>query len=182
MIIRGNTVGTTVPRPDYAQTDESKSDFIRNKPDAAIVKAQKTAEAASSLAAGALARSGGTMTGTLDMGGMKLTGLPQPEVAGEAVPMGYLESYVNLKHMDAMVTLTAAGWSEAAPYTQSVAVEGLLASDRPHYGVCYSESWEAEKEAFALVDKLEACNGMAVFTCYEDRPGCDLTIQMEVNR
>ena len=96
--------------------------------------------------------------------------------------MGYLESYVNLKHMDAMVTLTAAGWSDTAPYTQSVAVEGLLASDRPHYGVCYSESWEAEKEAFALVDKLEACNGMAEFTCYEDRPGCDLTIQMEVNR
>ena len=182
MIIRGNTVGTTVPRPDYAQTDESKSDFIRNKPDAAIAKAQKTAEAASSLAAGALARSGGTMTGSLDMGGMKLTGLPQPEAAGEAVSMGYLESYVNLRHMTAVVTLTSAGWSDTAPYTQTVAVEGILASDCPHYGVIYSQNWEAEKEAFACVDKLETGDGTVTFTCYEDLPECDLTLQMEVNR
>ena len=30
--IRGNTVGTTMPRPDMAQTDPNKADYVRNKP------------------------------------------------------------------------------------------------------------------------------------------------------
>ncbi len=30
--IRGNTVGTTMPRPDWNQDDPSKADYIRNKP------------------------------------------------------------------------------------------------------------------------------------------------------
>ena len=32
MKIRGNTVGTTMPRADFAQTDPTKADFIKNKP------------------------------------------------------------------------------------------------------------------------------------------------------
>lgn len=31
--IRGNTVGTTTPRPDWEQTDPTKADYILNKPD-----------------------------------------------------------------------------------------------------------------------------------------------------
>lgn len=31
--IRGNTVGTTMPRPDWNQTDPTKADYIRNKPE-----------------------------------------------------------------------------------------------------------------------------------------------------
>ena len=31
--IRGNTVGTTMPRPDWNQADPSKADYIQNKPD-----------------------------------------------------------------------------------------------------------------------------------------------------
>lgn len=31
--IRGNTVGTTMPRPDWNQTDPTKADYIKNKPD-----------------------------------------------------------------------------------------------------------------------------------------------------
>lgn len=31
--IRGNTVGTTMPRPDWNQTDPTQSDYIKNKPD-----------------------------------------------------------------------------------------------------------------------------------------------------
>ena len=33
MKIRGNTVGTTMPRPDWNQTDPKKADYIANKPD-----------------------------------------------------------------------------------------------------------------------------------------------------
>ena len=37
MIIRGNTVGTTMPRADFAQTDPTKADFIKNKPAVFVV-------------------------------------------------------------------------------------------------------------------------------------------------
>lgn len=33
MKIRGSTVGTTMPRPDWNQTDPKKADYIFNKPD-----------------------------------------------------------------------------------------------------------------------------------------------------
>jgi hypothetical protein len=32
MKVIGNTVGTTMKRPDFNQTDEKKSDFIKNNP------------------------------------------------------------------------------------------------------------------------------------------------------
>lgn len=32
MKIKGNTVGTTMPRADWSQTDETKADYIKNKP------------------------------------------------------------------------------------------------------------------------------------------------------
>jgi DNA mismatch repair ATPase MutL len=92
------------------------------------------------------------------------------------------KNYTDSKHMTAEVTLPASGWSSAAPYTQTVAVEGILATDRPHYGVVYSHNWETEKEAFSAVDELDTSDGSVTFTCYEEKPGADLTIQMEVNR
>ena len=37
MKIRGNTVGTTMPRADFAQNDPKKADYIKNKPAPFIV-------------------------------------------------------------------------------------------------------------------------------------------------
>ena len=81
-----------------------------------------------------------------------------------------------------MKTLTASGWSDTAPYTQTVAAEGILATDRPHYGVVYTDDYAAEKEAFALIDDLETTAGSVTFTCFEEKPQVDLNIQLEVNR
>ena len=50
MTIWGNPFSTHVTRPDYAQTDETLADYIRNKPDAAIQKAQTTADNAKTAA------------------------------------------------------------------------------------------------------------------------------------
>lgn len=33
MKIRGNTVGTSNPRPDYKQDDSARADYIKNKPE-----------------------------------------------------------------------------------------------------------------------------------------------------
>lgn len=37
MKIKGNTVGTTMPRADFAQTDPKKADYIKNKPPVIVV-------------------------------------------------------------------------------------------------------------------------------------------------
>ena len=37
MKIRGNTVGTTTPRPDWDQANPNRADYILNKPDVPVV-------------------------------------------------------------------------------------------------------------------------------------------------
>lgn len=111
------------------------------------------------------------------------------------------KDYADSLHQPFTVSLPVTGWSETAPYTQTVTVEGILETDRPHWGLVYSsdvpttqeegegEEGEtlhdhniAEKEAYAMVDRLTTADGTVTFTCLEDKPEVDLTIQMEVNR
>lgn len=85
----------------------------------------------------------------------------------------------------ATVVLPVNGWTDAAPYTQTVQVAGILETDQPHYGVIYSADTAtalAEKEAFAMVDDLDTAAGSVTFTCFESVPAVNLTIQLEVNR
>ena len=58
MIIKGNTVGTPMPRADYAETDPRKASFIKNKPDADIKLAKDTAAVAKTTADEAKATAG----------------------------------------------------------------------------------------------------------------------------
>lgn len=173
MIIRGNTVGTTVLGADYAETNETHASFIRNKPDAAIGKAQQTADTAKAIAQAALPKAGGTMTGPLEV----------PEPVSDNHPA--TKVYVDSKRKTCTLVLSADGWEGEGPYTQSVEVEGMLQSDQPHYGVVYSDNQEtrlAEKEAFSLVDDLDTADGSVTFTCFEDKPEVSLSIQVEVMR
>lgn len=129
-----------------------------------------------------LPKSGGTMTGSIAMSGNKVTGLGTPTDAGD----GASKAYVDDKHFLTTVALPAASWAGGvAPYTQTVAVEGILETDTPHYGVVYSgtdEEKAAQKEGFALVDDLDTADGSVTFVCFEEAPWVDLTVQLEVNR
>lgn len=128
-------------------------------------------------------RKGLTMQGDIDMNGQMLTGLKEPEADNDAATKQYAESYAHSLHKLFSLDLSAGGWTEAAPYTQTIPVEGILVTDVPHYGVVYSaENALAEKEAFAMVDDLDTADGSVTFTCFEDKPAVNLTIQMEVNR
>ena len=129
-----------------------------------------------------LPKSGGTMTGPISMGGNKVTGLGDPEAAGDGASKGYVDG----KHLLVTVALPAGGWSgDAAPYTQTVSVPGMLETDTPHYGVVYSGTAEEkglQKECFALVDDLDTAVGSVTVYCFDGKPDVDLNIQLEVNR
>lgn len=96
------------------------------------------------------------------------------------------KGYVDEKRKEFTTTLTANNWTgNTAPYTQRIGIEGILSTDRPHYGAVYDDNHDiryAQKEAFALVDDLDTENGVVIFTCFEDKPSVNITIQMEVNR
>ena len=174
MIIRGNTVGTTVPQPDYAEQDAASACYIRNKPDAAIARAQSTADTAKQTAEAALPRTGGDITGAVTV--------PEPRQNSHPATKNYVDTLISGTHMTASVTLPATGWSASAPYTRTVALSGILATDRPHFGIVYTDNHEAEKEAFALVDRLDTADGSLTFTCFSEKPEVSMTIQLEVNR
>lgn len=177
--IIGDVATTTVPRPDYNQTDPEKGDFIKNKPTELIESIRKTANAA-------MPKAGGKFTGEVDMNENKIVNVPAPEKDTDAVNKKFVTDQIDNTHLSKTVTATVAGWTgDSAPYTQTIAVEGVMETDNPHYCVVYSEdadTRQAEKEAFSLVDELETADGSITFTCFEDKPEVDLNIQLEVNR
>ena len=109
MKIRGNTVGTTMPRTNYEQTDPTKADYLRGKEkiDESISKAQKTAD-------DALPKTGGTvtgditMTGNIAMGGKKITDVGAPADDGDAVNKKYVDDEVGKSLPKSGGTMTGA--------------------------------------------------------------------------
>ena len=75
-------------------------------------------------------------------------------------------------------------WSETAPYTQQVTIEGILATDLPHVTPAYTadETCLLEKEAWAMISAAYAENSAITFYCFEDKPVTAIPIQIEVNR
>lgn len=128
---------------------------------------------AKDLAEAALPKSGGTMTGALNV--------IAPTAADHAASKGYVDS----KHLSGTLSLTASGWTGTKPYTQTVSVSGILASDNPHYGLIRigtAEEKASQDDAFALVSELHTIPGKMVFACDEEVPGVNMTILWEVNR
>ena len=136
------------------------------------------------LSGSVLHTSGGTMTGPIAMGGNPVTGLGTPTGSGDAAS----KSYVDGKHFVVKVNLPSSGWAgDAAPYTQTVSVPGILATDTPHFGnVSFSSDDTSGKikrrDSFAMIDDLDTADGSVTFTCFEQKPPLSVTVQLEVNR
>lgn len=127
-----------------------------------------------------LPKSGGTMTGAIAMGGNKVTGLGAPEADTDAATKGYVDG----KRAAYTATLSTS-WTGSGPYTQTVAISGILASDMPHIMPAYSSDNAtaiAQKEAWSCVSKAEAAAGGIKFTCFEDKPTTAVPLQIEVMR
>jgi hypothetical protein len=96
MIIRGNTVGTTMPRTNYNQTDETKPDYLVGKEalDQKIADAKKAGTDAAIVAGKALDKAGGTMTGSINMGANAITNVKEPTNDNDAANKSYVDSKI----------------------------------------------------------------------------------------
>ena len=81
--------------------------------------------------------------------------------------------------------LLADGWSQAAPYTQTVLVEGLLGTDTPIADVALDDDPEIaanELDAYGLVGRMDAESGQLTAICYDSAPEAEFTVRLMVMR
>lgn len=83
--------------------------------------------------------------------------------------------------------LSSAGWSASAPYSQTVSVAGLLATDDPLVDVSLNgadtaQAGKARTDAWTFVGRVETGNGTLTAYCYEEKPEVDLPVIVKVVR
>lgn len=189
MKIRGNTVGTTMPRANWNQSDPKKADYVIGKDavDAAIKAAQETANSGVTAAGKAQTAANNAQTAADNAqatANYAQTTADNAQAAADAAERNAI-IYAASLHFVKQITIPKGVWTGTAPYTVTMQVNDILASDTPHYSVVYSSDAATrllEKESFAMIDDLETGKNSVTFTCFEERPEVNLTIQLEVNR
>lgn len=124
---------------------------------------------------------GGTMAGAVNMGGQALSGLAAPSGLTDAVT----KSYVDQKHVRAMVTLGADGWGDTAPYIQSVSVPAMLSSDWPRIEASFTGTVETDralKSAVDCIDYVVPANRFLKVYCLDSKPDIDIILYVEMIR
>ena len=147
---------------------------------------------------GALAASGGIVTGNilldgyLTMGvgrqivmeGNLVTGLGAPSDNADAANKGYVDTaLIGARTASVSATLTVAGWTGSAPYVQSVTITGLTDAKKAMAYPVYGSDTPANialKEACGMVSFASRSGSVLTFTCLEDKPTVDIPIAMEV--
>lgn len=91
---------------------------------------------------------------------------------------------INRMTREVELTLRASGWSASAPYTQTVAVEGLTAGDNPILvkvipAGATPEQVKAYNKAFGMIDDGDTADGQATFRCFNKKPAVDMTVGLK---
>ena len=144
-------------------------------------------------AVGALPCVGGTVQGQIDMGGQKLTGLPDPTQDSDAAGKGYVDTQATaavtaakqaVKTRFVSFLLTVGDWAGTeAPYTQFIPISNLTEDKLTRaYPVYYDDMARnlAVKEASAAVSFAKRTGGGITFTCLEEKPASDIPVTVEV--
>ena len=85
-------------------------------------------------------------------------------------------------------TLKASGWSgSAVPYTQTLTISGMQATDNPFLGPNYTstdvDTVKGQEEAFSLIGRIDSGAGNITVYIYEDsKPEVDIPILVKVVR
>lgn len=134
-----------------------------------------------------------TITGTNDPSAstLDLSGTNPVAVKGIATPTEN-DDAANKLYADTRVvrdsytiTLPSTGWTNSAPYSQTVTVNGILATDTPYIAPVYSSTSStatAEKKAWNFVSMAESFDNTVVFTCFNNKPATNLNLKIEVVR
>lgn len=80
-------------------------------------------------------------------------------------------------------TLTAGGWSDTVPYTQTVTVTGLSANGNPILDLVVSADTAtgiSENKEWAYITKAETAENTLTVKCYENKPSVDLNFIIKV--
>ena len=176
-----------MPRTNYEQTDPVKADYLKGKDvlDQKILDAHTAADDAQTAADNAQTAAENAQTAADNAQTTADNAQARAEEAEEKAKE-YAKEYADSKRMVFATTLTVNDWvGDTAPFTQTIGIEGILSTDRPHYSPVYDADQAArlaQKEAFSMVDDLDTSDGSVTFTCFEDKPAVNIPIQMEVNR
>ena len=81
------------------------------------------------------------------------------------------------------ITVPAAGWSSAVPYTQTITVAGMQASDTPLIGPAIDKSTSAAdvkayKKVAGLIDGGDTSDGAIELYCNTAKPAVDAKIRL----
>lgn len=157
-----------------ADVDAARKRYVDTEISTAAGNAETNAKDAS------LPRAGGAMTGNISMGGNTVKGLKTPADGADAATKGYVD-----EKRKTFTATVGTGWTGSGPYTQTVAVSGILASDMPHVTPVYdadNTTAQAQREAWGCVSRGVAAAGGIQFTCFGDKPETAIPIQIEVMR
>ena len=105
--------------------------------------------------------------------------------AAQDTKLNSLEQNKAQKPIDFTVNAPVSGWSASAPYTQTLTVTGMLASDKPIVDYVPNSSSATrikELESFAFISRLQTANNSITITCDSDKPTTLLVLALRVVR
>lgn len=126
---------------------------------------------------GAMAVSGGDVTGEIRMNGQPISGLNDPTEDTQAARKGYVDTTA------VSVTIPASGWTGSGPYTQTVTVAGLTDGRRCMVYPAYGDDADANiamREACGCLSYAKREGQNVTITCLEDKPEVDIAVIVEV--
>lgn len=119
-----------------------------------------------------------------------VTGLPSAQVQAQWTGMlARLSDALATAQGDTLLTyhvhtvaLPASGWEGSGPYTQTVAVSGVLSTDDPIADVDMSaatvETAADIQAAWTQVDRIDTADGAVTAVCFAAKPAVDLSVRI----
>jgi len=83
-----------------------------------------------------------------------------------------------------IATFPVSSWSSDAPYTATIPVEGIKATDRPVVGLYISGAEgatgvKAMGKAYSCMDRIKTLDGQIRAYCYNKKPTSDFSVQLK---
>ena len=109
-------------------------------------------------------------------------GINPTKAQGEKGDTGTVE--VNADCAVLYATFLTDNWTDTAPYSQTVVVEGITENHVPLVDISYSEDtslWEDEEKNYSYLTKIETNNGTITATCLKNKPENNFSIKLKIS-